>query len=244
MKHFPLLEKFCTENNIKYSSEEDEKFALFYDFLIEKNKVMNLTAITDHNAAEIRHFIDSVEAFDIISQYFSEKPAKSDKKIIDIGTGAGFPGMPLAILLPEIHFILADSLDKRISFINEFINMAGIGNISAVHGRAEDLGHGIYRENNDICTSRAVAAMPVLLEYSLPLVKVGGKVIMYKSGNFEEELAQAENALSLLGGKVSDIKSFILPGTDIKRSIIVAEKIRSTPEKYPRRAGKPAKSPL
>ena len=242
MDRFPLLAKFCSDNGIRYTQEQDNMFALFYDFLIEKNKVMNLTAITDHDDAEIRHFIDSIEAFDIISDYYGD--SQSEKKVIDIGTGAGFPGIPLAIIYPCINFILADSLDKRISFINEFISKADIRNVTAVHGRAEDLGQGPYRENNDICLSRAVASMPVLLEYSLPLVKSGGKVLLYKSGNYDEELAQSDNALSILGGKISDIKSFVLPGTDIKRSIIVVDKISSTPDKYPRRAGKPSKAPL
>ena len=244
MKHFLRLEEFCIDNNIEYSDNQDLQFKRFSDYLVEKNKVINLTSIIEPDDIEIKHFIDSIAPLPIIGDLLSKKINKNDITIIDIGTGAGFPGVPLAIMLPDLKFTLADSLDKRINFIKEIIGICELYNIFAVHARAEDLGRNALRESFDICVSRAVAAMPVLLEYCLPMVKPGGHVILYKSGSYAEELDSSKNALSILGGTVETVKTFTLPCSDIERSLIVIRKSGATPDKYPRKAGKPAKSPL
>ena len=244
MKHFLRLDDFCRTNGIDYSDYQDNLFNMFYDHLILKNKVMNLTAITDRDDVEIRHFIDSIEALSLIRTLHENNERTDELRVIDIGTGAGFPGFPLAIMMPGAQLTLADSLDKRINFINESVDICGINNITTIHVRAEDLGKSNLRESFDFCVSRAVAAMPVLLEYCLPMVKAGGYVILYKSGSYAEELDSSKNALSVLGGTVETVKTFNLPCSDIERSLIVIRKIGSTPDKYPRKAGKPAKSPL
>ena len=241
VKQFEKLEKFCMENNLLYSDEIDQQFANFYEYLIEKNKVMNLTTVTDKSEVEIKHFIDSAEAAAFIQKYTANI---SEPSVVDIGTGAGFPGIPLKILLPDIHFTLADALNKRISFLNEVIEINHLKKISAIQGRAEDIGQSKLRESFDICVSRAVADMSVLLEYCLPLVKVGGHVILYKSGEFKEELENAAYALDLLGGELKECVEFNLPESSISRSLIILYKGKAAPEKYPRRSGKPSKSPI
>ena len=245
VKQFLRLIEFCRTNNLDLDISKQEQFDLFCGHLLEKNKVMNLTAIIDTEDVEIRHFIDSLESAPVIKKLYENSPDNCrSMNITDLGTGAGFPGIPLAILFPQIHFTLADSLEKRIRFLDECLNICKIKNVSLIHGRAEDLGQNLLRETSDICVSRAVAAMPVLLEYCLPLVKTGGKAILYKSGAYKQELESAENALNILGGSIEDIKEFRLPGSDAERSLIIISKNREIPEKYPRKAGKPAKSPL
>ena len=245
MKQFKLLEDFCIKNNLEYDPVKQDQFSLFCDHLIEKNKVMNLTAITDPEEIEVKHFIDSIESASIIIDYAEKHNLKDQSiNIIDMGTGAGFPGIPLAILFPLIHFTLVDSLEKRIKFINECLEICNINNVDTVHSRAEDIGHTEMRENFDICISRAVASMPVLLEYTLPMVKTDGIDILYKSGSFTEEMEKSGNALRILKGCVDRISEFELPGTDINRSLILINKTGHTPAGYPRKAGKPSKSPL
>ena len=215
-------------------------FETYCDYLIEKNKVMNLTAVTEPGEVEIKHFIDSSTGVPVIKSLIGANSAN----IVDIGTGAGFPGIPLAILMPEYNFELYDSLNKRINFLNEVINLLNLKNTSAKQARAEDLGQSVLRETYDICVSRAVAEMRVLLEYCLPMIKVGGYTLLYKSGEIDEELINSKKALEILGGEVININKFFLPETDISRSLIIVKKIYETPKKYPRRAGKPQKSPI
>ena len=228
------LNEFAKKNNIELN---ESQFSLFGEMLLEKNKVMNLTAITDEKEVELKHFIDSLAA----APYLKEKGAFS---LIDIGTGAGFPGIPLKIVFPQCEFVLLDSLNKRIEFLKEVIAKLNLKNIEAIAGRAEELGRTEFRENFDFCVSRAVANMSVLLEYCLPFVKVGGTCILYKSGEFEAELKEAKAAIEVLGGELSDIKTFELSEGEIKRSLIFINKIKATPDKYPRRPGKPSKSPI
>ena len=204
--------------------------------LIEKNKVMNLTAITDFDEVIEKHFLDSVSLCRFID-------LKADIRIIDMGTGAGFPGIPLKIVFPNLKMILADSLNKRIIFLKDVIKELELTEIEAVHGRAEELAKKTeYRENFDLCVSRAVANLSSLSEYCIPFVKIGGKFISYKSGNCEEEVREAKSAIFLLGGKLKKIDKFELG--EASRSFITIDKVNSTSKKYPRKAGLPTKSPL
>lgn len=215
----------------------------YYQMLVEKNKVMNLTAITEFSEVVQKHFIDSL----MLLQFVDLKQCS----VMDVGTGAGFPGIPLKIACPEATIILLDSLNKRIKFLNEVIETLGLKKIKAIHGRAEDLAQDPeYREQCDFCVSRAVANLSTLSEYGMPFVKVGGFFIPYKSGEIEEELKQAEKAIAVLGGNFSvekdrkNIKTFQLPESDIRRSLIFINKKRTTAKKYPRKAGMPSKDPL
>ena len=219
-----------------------EQFICFYDILTERNKVMNLTAITEPVEIIEKHFLDSlslVKAIDL----------SGDKKVIDVGTGAGFPGIPIIISYPQLHITLLDSLNKRIGFINDVIKLLNLKNVETIHGRSEELGKNIkYREQYDLCVSRAVANMSVLSEYCIPFVKKGGKFISYKSGNIENEVENAGNSVYKLGGKLSEIVDFSLTdsttGEKLGRSLVVIDKIKETPGKYPRRAGLPSREPL
>ncbi|MFG6325361.1 MAG: 16S rRNA (guanine(527)-N(7))-methyltransferase RsmG [Lachnospiraceae bacterium] len=227
---------------ISLSDRQIEQFICFYDILTERNKVMNLTAITEPVEIIEKHFLDSlslVKAIDL----------SGDKKVIDVGTGAGFPGIPIIISYPQLHITLLDSLNKRIGFINDVIKLLNLKNVETIHGRSEELGKNIkYREQYDLCVSRAVANMSVLSEYCIPFVKKGGKFISYKSGNIENEVENAGNSVYKLGGKLSEIVDFSLTdsttGEKLGRSLVVIDKIKETPGKYPRRAGLPSREPL
>ena len=244
MKQWESLRKYCEDNHIPFDDQIENQFTTFCEMLIEKNKVMNLTAVTDPAEIEQLHFIDSLAAADLI-QRGSTAPANKEISAIDLGTGAGFPGLPLSFVLPEVHFLLADALGKRIRFIQEVVDLLHLSNVTAVQARAEDLGQDPqYREQYDFCVSRAVADTSVLLEYCLPLVTIGGYLILYKSGDYQEELKKASYALSVLGGEVHDVQEFRLADSSIRRSLLIIQKTNPTPGKYPRRAGKPAKSPL
>ena len=237
-----LFEKGLDQLKIQLTQEQKEQFIKYYEYLIEKNKVMNLTAITDYEEVLLKHFLDSLSLVKV-QDFIPEK--LSGKTVIDIGTGAGFPGIPLKIAFPELGIVLLDSLNKRINFLDEVIEMLQLRKIEAVHGRAEDYARQKeFRENFDFCVSRAVANLSTLSEYCLPFVKQGGYFISYKSGKIEEELSNAENAVKVLGGNVKEVVKFSLMVTDMDRSFVVVEKKKTTPKRYPRKAGLPSKEPI
>lgn len=232
-----LLKEYCNEIDIEISEEQLSKFLDFYTFLLKKNKVMNLTTITEKQDVVIKHFIDSI--------YIMKNVSLSKKQILDIGTGAGFPGIPLAIMVSDANFVLLDSLSKRITFLDEVCKLCEIRNVKTIHSRAEDAARkSLYREQFDIVVSRAVANLSTLLEYSSPFVKVGGQFISYKTGYADEELSNAKRAENLLGCQYKNSIDFVLPETDMERRFIIYEKKKSVSKKYPRQAGKPKKEPL
>ena len=221
---------------IELTEEQLEKFYLYMNILLEWNEKINLTAITNEEEIILKHFVDSLT----INKYIEDS-----KSLIDVGTGAGFPGIPIKILRQDLKIILLDSLNKRINFLNEVIEKLELKNIECIHGRAEEFGKNKnYREKYDISTSRAVANMSTLSEYLIPFVKIGGKVLAMKGDKAEEELEEAKKAIKLLGGKVENIDNFYLPNSDIKRSIIIIKKIEKTESKFPRKPGMPAKEPI
>lgn len=231
------------ELHIELSDHQMEQFITYYEMLVETNKVMNLTSITEFDEVIKKHFVDSlclVKAFDNGTAYFNE-----NRKVIDIGTGAGFPGIPLKIAFPKLEITLLDSLNKRVGFLQNVISTLQLDGIEAVHGRAEDFAKPeMLREKFDLCVSRAVANLSTLSEYCIPYVKVGGKFISYKSEKLDEELKSAEHAIQMLGGQVVQQIDFVLPDSNIYRNLCVIEKKESTPAKYPRKAGSPLKNPL
>ena len=205
---------------------------------MEWNKVMNLTGITEYQEVVEKHFLDSLSIVKVMDMDQAER-------VIDIGTGAGFPGIPLKIAFPKLDIVLLDSLNKRIRFLDHVIEELGLEGIRTIHGRAEDYARdGKYRERFDLCVSRAVANLSSLSEYCLPYVKVGGRFVSYKSGDIEEEVNDASKAIALLGGKKERIEKFQLPDTDIQRSFVVIGKTKNTQKRYPRKAGMPTKEPL
>ena len=233
-----LLEKGREQLGLTVNEQQKKQFVRFYEYLTEKNKVMNLTGITEFEEVLVKHFLDSltcVKALDMTKV----------KRVIDIGTGAGFPGVPLKIMFPEITFTLLDSLRKRVNFLEETFDLTGLTKIEAIHGRAEEFArYKNHREKYDVCVSRAVSNLATLSEYCLPYVRKGGYFISYKSGKVQEETEQAAKAVKILGGEIKDIIYFQLPDSEIERSLVVIEKIKNTPQKYPRKAGTPAKEPL
>ena len=236
------FEKGLEQLSITLSGEQKQQFLTYYEYLVEKNKVMNLTAITEYEEVITKHFLDSLAV--VKTSCF--KPEKlAGKRLIDIGTGAGFPGIPLKIAFPELEILLLDSLNKRINFLNEVTEMLGLTKINTVHGRAEDYAKQKgYRESFDFCVSRAVANLSTLSEYCIPFVKQGGCFISYKSGSVDQELIQAEKAVKILGGQREEVVRFSIAETDMDRSFVVIHKAKPTPKKYPRKAGLPSKEPL
>jgi len=227
---------------ITFDVNLDEKqltqFMRYYELLVEWNSFMNLTAITDFDEVCKKHFADSVSLVKAID-------LTKDLSVIDIGTGAGFPGIPLKIVFPNLKITLLDSLGKRVKFLDTVIDELQLSGIDTLHGRAEDYAKpGKMRESFDLCVSRAVANLSTLSEYCLPYVKKGGFFISYKSEKIEEESHDAEHAIKLLGGKVTDQIAFTLPDSDIYRNLYVIQKVEETPKKYPRKAGLPSKEPL
>lgn len=235
---FTRFQNVLEDWKIPFSVLQKEQLTTYYEMLIEKNKVMNLTAITEFEDVIEKHFLDSIS----IAQFVD---LTKDISLIDLGTGAGFPGLPLKIIFPNINITLVDSLNKRIIFLDEVIDALDLKNIRTVHGRAEELAvQPDYREQYDLCVSRAVANLSSLSEYCLPFVKPGGQFVSYKSDGIEEELASAKKAIFLLGGKVKEVISFQLADTQIGRSFVIISKEKRTPKMYPRKAGMPGKKPL
>lgn len=235
--------------NIELTDKQICQFMKYYELLIEKNKVMNLTAITEFESVVIKHFVDSLavigtDGFKSVYR-MSEKSDGTTTALVDLGTGAGFPGIPLKIVFPHLRVMLVDSLNKRILFLQEVIDKINLKDICAVHGRAEELGRDKkYRDQFDLCVSRAVANMATLSEYCLPFVKPGGRFICYKSANAAEEIKSAKRAIGLLCGEIEETARVMLPDTDILRTFIVIKKTEITPGAYPRKAGVPTKKPL
>ena len=222
--------------NINISEDEIENFKIYMELLLGWNEKINLTAITDENDIVLKHFVDSLT----IKKYISE-----NEKIIDIGTGAGFPGIPLAIMNKYNEITLMDSLNKRIVFLNDVIDKLKLNNVKAIHSRAEELARNKnHREKYDVAVSRAVANLSTLVEYMLPFVSVGGKSICMKGPNIEEELKNAKNAIKELGGEIIKIENFKLPESDNERNIVIIKKIKETSSKYPRKSGTPSKEPI
>ncbi len=223
---------------ITLSQEQLRQFIRYYEILTEWNQMMNLTAITEYDEVMKKHFLDSLS---LVKAYDVHKKTS----VIDVGTGAGFPGLALKIAFPDLQVTLLDSLNKRISFLNHVIGELGLTGVEAIHGRAEDYAKkGKLREQFDLCVSRAVANLSTLSEYCLPFVKVGGQFISYKSEKIAEEMGAASGAISLLGGRVRGQSEFYLPNSDIYRNLFIVDKVRRTPDRYPRKAGLPAKEPL
>lgn len=235
------LDKFnkgLDDLGISLSEEQMNQFLQYYELLIEKNKVMNLTAITEFDEVVEKHFLDSLAIVKVMD-------ISKVSKVMDIGSGAGFPGMPLKIAFPHLKITMVDSVNKKVNFINECIDKIGLHNVEAVHGRVEDLGHdGRYRESADLVVSRAVAALVSLAEYCLPFVRVGGDFVSYKSVKVDEELAEGKKAITVLGGKVKKNIRFQLTGTELERSFLLIHKEKPCGKKYPRKAGTPTKTPI
>lgn len=221
--------------NIDISEKEVNNFSKYMEILVEWNKKINLTAIIEEKDIILKHFIDSLT----INKYLTKG------KIMDIGTGAGFPGIPLKIINENIQFILVDSLNKRINFLNEVKKELELNNLDLIHARAEDLAiKKEYRENMDMVVSRAVANLSTLVEYLLPFLKIGGLCVCMKGPKIEKELELAQNAINILGGKIEKVENIFLPESDIERNIVIIRKLRKTPIKYPRKAGIPERKPL
>lgn len=230
------MEKYLKKIDMVVDSKKVESLYNFMNFLIEENKKINLTAITEENDIILKHFIDSI----IIQNYIEE-----GNNIIDVGTGAGFPGIPLKIFNEEKKFVLLDSLNKRINFLNAVIKKLNLKNIQAIHYRAEDAGHKEeYREKHDIVLSRAVSRLNTLVEYMMPFIKIGGKCICLKGPNIKDEIEEAKNAIEILGGKIERIEEYVLPESDIERTVVIIKRVKHLPNKYPRKAGVPSNRPL
>ncbi|MCL2865220.1 MAG: 16S rRNA (guanine(527)-N(7))-methyltransferase RsmG [Lachnospiraceae bacterium] len=226
------------EIGIKLEKEKEQMFVKYFDLLIDWNQKINLTGITAQQEVYEKHFLDSLAITQVVD-------LNKNQRIIDVGTGAGFPGIPLKIVFPELKIDLLDSLAKRIKFINIVIDELSLDGIQAYHGRAEDFaGKEGMRESYDLAVSRAVSKLQVLSEYTLPFIKTNGTFIAYKSGEIEKELEEAKNAIQTLGGEYENTVYLKLPMTEIKRSFVMVHKIKSTDNKYPRKAGLPEKKPI
>lgn len=235
MKSF--IYDYVQKLHINLNDTKCEQFLRYYDLLVEWNKKFNLTSITDFKEVVLKHFVDSLSIVNIIDM-------NGDLNLIDVGTGAGFPGIPLKIAFPNLKITLIDSLDKRVEFLNYVIKELDLKNIRAVHTRAEEYGNSKFRETYDICVTRAVSNLSVISEYCIPLIKVGGYFIPYKSKNVDEEISKYEMAVEEFGGAIDDVAIFNLPDSDIERSLVLICKDSETPKKYPRRNGIPIKKPI
>ena len=231
-----IIDEYLNELQIKLNEKQKEQFFKYMNLLIEWNEKINLTAIVEPKEIILKHFVDSLT----VSQYIKE-----GYYVVDVGTGAGFPGIPLKILREDLNVVLVDSLNKRINFLNEVINELHLNNIKAIHSRAEEFGQSKeYREKFDIVTSRAVANLATLSEYLIPLAKIDGKCLCMKGPEMEEEINAGKKAIEILGGTITNIYKFNLPQTDIGRTIVEISKVRNTNKRYPRKAGLPSKEPL
>lgn len=230
------MKQKAEEIDINLTVEQLWKFYSYMELLIEWNEKINLTAIIEPEEIILKHFIDSLTIYKYIEK---------DNKVVDVGTGAGFPGIPLKIANPELKITLVDSLNKRLIFLQDVINKLQLKNVEIIHARAEDFGQNKkFREKFDIATSRAVANLSTLSEYLIPLVKLNGKCICMKAGDADQEIDEAKKAINVLGGTIKEVENFMLPQSDIGRTVIIINKERNTPTKYPRKAGMPSKDPI
>ncbi|MEE0686054.1 MAG: 16S rRNA (guanine(527)-N(7))-methyltransferase RsmG [Lachnospiraceae bacterium] len=236
-----IFYKGLEELGIELSEKQIDQFIQYYEMLVEKNKVMNLTAITEFNEVIVKHFIDSLALVKVVDK----DDLSNGISIIDIGTGAGFPGIPLKIAFPNINITLLDSLNKRINFLKEVSDELGFEGIDFIHGRSEDFGRNPqFREKFDICVSRAVANLATLSEFCVPFVKVGGSFISYKAGDCGEEVKESMKAVEKMGGKIINQLEYMVPTSDLNRVLLFIEKEKATPKSFPRKAGTPAKEPI
>ncbi|WP_302187514.1 16S rRNA (guanine(527)-N(7))-methyltransferase RsmG [uncultured Lactobacillus sp.] len=235
-----LFATTLSNHNLKLSAKQEQQFKTYFKELITVNEHVNLTRITEEDEVYLKHFYDSLTPLLLVPEVFTE-----GAKVCDVGAGAGFPSLPIKILRPDLRLTIVDSLGKRLKFLQELLDKLEISGVELVHGRAEDVGQNpAYREQFDLVTARAVARMSVLSEYCLPLAKTGGKFVALKGPKAASELADAKKALDTLGGKVSFSQEFTLAGTEEERTIVVVDKIKKTPAKYPRQAGTPNRKPL
>jgi 16S rRNA (guanine527-N7)-methyltransferase len=233
-----LLEALFRQSDIPITGQQINQFLDYERLILEWNQKINITAITESKDIYIKHFIDSA----VVNKYIGNNQPYS---LIDVGTGGGFPGIPMKIMDETIKLTLLDSLNKRIAFLQNVSEVLKLKDVRIVHGRAEDYGLNVdFRETYDVATSRAVASINILSEYCLPFVKIGGVFVALKGENIEEELKNGEKAVKLLGGEVSNVIKYVIPGTDIGRSIVIIKKIIATTAKYPRKAGTPSRKPL
>ena len=229
------------EIGIQVNDLQLEQFDKYYELLVEWNSFMNLTGITEYEDVLLKHFVDS----SVLNIKSMIEKIGHNIRLIDVGTGAGFPGLPLKIVNPEIEVVLLDSLNKRIKFLDEVINSLNLDKINTIHSRAEDGGRNKdLRERFDISVSRAVANLSTLVEYNMPFVKIGGYFVAFKSGDVDDEVNAASNAINMVGGELERVEKFRLPDSDIDRSLVYIKKVKNTPARYPRKAGLPAKEPL
>lgn len=234
------LKEKIREWKIELTDKQVEQFQKYYEMLVETNKVMNLTAITELEEVITKHFLDSLALAEIYPEIRSE-----ELYVLDLGTGAGFPGIPLKIAFPKLKIVLMDSLNKRIKFLQSVVDELGLSDIEAVHGRAEEAARNpLYRQSFDLCVSRAVANLATLSEYCIPFVKVGGKCIPYKSAEIEAEAQEGKKAVEMMGGSITKIQKLMLPDSDIERSFVIIDKKKNTPKSYPRKAGTASKEPI
>lgn len=238
MKYFEMLKAACEKENLEFNETMYNQFIEYKELIKEWNQKINLTAITEDDEIMQKHFVDSIKVFDFPF-------VKNAKRVIDIGTGGGFPGIPMKIVNPESEIVLLDSLNKRINFLNLVIEQLGLEKITTIHGRAEDFAQdSTYRENFDLAVSRAVANLTVLLELCLPYVKVGGYFVALKGPAIDDEIKNAETALRVLGGTIEKIIEVDIEGSDLKHNLLVVKKIKNTAKKYPRKAGMVTKNPI
>lgn len=238
MDNFKLIGDYCSELNIPFGKEEYDKLIKYMNLVLEWNKKINLTAIEEEEEFVVKHFLDSLSIFKF-------KGVTSFKRIGDIGTGAGFPGIPMAIFTPNIKYTLVDSLQKRINFLKIVKEELKLDNVELIHGRAEDLGHDIkYREKLQCIVGRAVANLPVLCEYCLPFIEKGGYFLALKGPSVNEEINLSKNAVKILGGSILGIEEVFLQNNEIKHNMVIIKKIKATPGTYPRKAGVVSKKPL